>query len=74
MNPLFVCAQDLTTEQVCHPLSALRGLVTEGSNLLLLRLAALRRTVPAHMTFLSFDQELRLIRSTVVRRHAGVAP
>lgn len=64
---MFVSAQDLTTEQVSHPLSALRGLVTEGSNLLLLRLIARRKTVPQQMTFLAFDQGLRLTHSTVVR-------
>lgn len=68
----IVCAQDLTTEQVSYPLSTLRGLVTEGSNLLLLRLISLRKTVPQQMTFLAFDQGLRIIHSTVVRYDTSV--
>lgn len=59
-------------EEVSYPLSALRGLVTEGSSLLLLRLMALRKTVRPQMNFVSFDQELRVIRSTVVRHDAGL--
>lgn len=72
VNLSFVCSQDLTTEQISYPLSALKGLVTEGSNLLLLRLVALRKTVPQQMTFLAFDQGLRIIHSTVVRYDANV--
>lgn len=72
LNPSFVRAQDSTTELVSYPLSALRGLVTEGSNLLLLRLIALRKRAPQQMTFLSFDQALRIIPSTVVRYDTSV--
>lgn len=71
-NSLFLRAQDSKTERVSYPLSALRGLVTEGSSLLLLRLMALRKTAPRQMTFLSLDQELGLVHSTVVRRDTGL--
>uniref|UniRef100_A0A3Q3Q681 Ciliogenesis-associated TTC17-interacting protein n=1 Tax=Monopterus albus TaxID=43700 RepID=A0A3Q3Q681_MONAL len=49
---------EVMKESVSYPMSALRGLVTEGSNLLLMRLIALRKMVPEHMTFISFDQGL----------------
>uniref|UniRef100_A0A667YER8 Ciliogenesis-associated TTC17-interacting protein n=1 Tax=Myripristis murdjan TaxID=586833 RepID=A0A667YER8_9TELE len=49
---------------VSYHLSAVRGLVTEGSNLLLMRLMALRKKVPENMTFISLDQELHIIHTT----------
>jgi len=61
-----VCVQETTMESVSHPMSVLSGLVTEGSSLLLMRLMALRKTVPEHMTFISLDQGLRIIRTTFV--------
>uniref|UniRef100_A0A3Q2XP82 Ciliogenesis-associated TTC17-interacting protein n=1 Tax=Hippocampus comes TaxID=109280 RepID=A0A3Q2XP82_HIPCM len=36
------------------------SLVTEGSNFLLMRLLALRKKIPEHMTCISFDQKLRI--------------
>ncbi|XP_068594320.1 ciliogenesis-associated TTC17-interacting protein isoform X2 [Cebidichthys violaceus] len=51
-------------ESVSYPMSDLNGLVTEGSNLLLMRLLALRKEVPEHMTFISFDQGLHIIHTT----------
>lgn len=67
-----MCVQDVTKESVSYPMSVLRGLVTEGSNLLLMRLIALRKKVPEHMTFISFDQGLHIIRSTFVSNYASV--
>ncbi|XP_041697245.1 ciliogenesis-associated TTC17-interacting protein isoform X2 [Coregonus clupeaformis] len=40
------------------------GLVCEGSNLLLLRVFALRKNIPENMTFLSFDQDAHISTST----------
>ncbi|TNM98043.1 hypothetical protein fugu_014289 [Takifugu bimaculatus] len=65
INKVTTVGEDLKTERVSYPLSALRGLVTEGCSLLLLRLIALRKSAPRQMTFLSLDQELRLVHSTV---------
>ncbi|KAM7378896.1 hypothetical protein PAMP_004488 [Pampus punctatissimus] len=56
--------EEVMKENVSYPMSVLKGLVTEGSNLLLMRLIALRKKVPEHMTFLSFDQGLRIIHTT----------
>ncbi|XP_061654587.1 ciliogenesis-associated TTC17-interacting protein isoform X2 [Phyllopteryx taeniolatus] len=56
--------KEVTRDSVWHPAAALRGLVTEGSNFLLMRLMALRKKVPEHMTFLSFDNKLRISRTT----------
>ncbi|KAI3375254.1 hypothetical protein L3Q82_021759 [Scortum barcoo] len=55
----------VTTESVSYPMSELRGLLTEGSNLLLMRLLALKKKVPGHMTFISFDQGLHIIHTTL---------
>lgn len=65
----MLCIQDVTMESVSYPMSALRGLVTEGSSLLLMRLIALRKKVPERMTFISFDQSLHIIRSTFVSNY-----
>ncbi|XP_061695640.1 ciliogenesis-associated TTC17-interacting protein [Syngnathoides biaculeatus] len=56
--------EDVTRDSVCYSADALRGLVTDGSNFLLMRLMALRKKVPEHVTFLSFDDKLRLCRAT----------
>ena len=61
-----VCSQEVTKESVSYPTSVLRGLVTEGSILLLMRLIALRKKVPEHMTFISFDKRLHIIHTTFV--------
>uniref|UniRef100_A0A3B4Z132 Ciliogenesis-associated TTC17-interacting protein n=1 Tax=Stegastes partitus TaxID=144197 RepID=A0A3B4Z132_9TELE len=61
---------EVRQESVSYPMSALRGLVTEGSNLLLMRLMALKKKVPEHMTFVSLDQRLRLIHTTFVSYYA----
>ncbi|XP_024908161.1 ciliogenesis-associated TTC17-interacting protein isoform X1 [Cynoglossus semilaevis] len=51
-------------ETFSYPLSDLRGLVTEGSILLLMRLFVTRKKVPDHMVFISFNQGLRMVHST----------
>ncbi|XP_069020631.1 ciliogenesis-associated TTC17-interacting protein [Embiotoca jacksoni] len=56
--------EEVTTECVSYPMSVLRGLVTEGSCLLLMRLIALRKKVPEHMTFVSFDRQSHIIHTT----------
>uniref|UniRef100_A0A8C6KX73 Ciliogenesis-associated TTC17-interacting protein n=1 Tax=Nothobranchius furzeri TaxID=105023 RepID=A0A8C6KX73_NOTFU len=48
-----------TKESVCYPMTALRGLVTEGSSLLMMRLIALRKKLPKNMSFVSLDQRLQ---------------
>ncbi|XP_075875907.1 ciliogenesis-associated TTC17-interacting protein [Nelusetta ayraudi] len=48
----------VTRESVSYPMSVLRGLVTEGSHLLLMRLFALRRQVPENMKFITLDKAL----------------
>ncbi|KAL3054811.1 hypothetical protein OYC64_017696 [Pagothenia borchgrevinki] len=55
---------ETTKESICYPMSALRGLVTEGSNFLLMRLIALRKRVPENMTFISFNHGLHIIHNT----------
>ncbi|KAM4604676.1 ciliogenesis-associated TTC17-interacting protein [Polymixia lowei] len=57
INTVNTVGEEVTQESVCYPLSVVRGLVTEGSNLLLMRLIALRKKVPENMTFITFDQE-----------------
>uniref|UniRef100_A0A665U1T5 Ciliogenesis-associated TTC17-interacting protein n=1 Tax=Echeneis naucrates TaxID=173247 RepID=A0A665U1T5_ECHNA len=59
-----MCMQEVTKESVSYPKSTLSGLVTEGSILLLMRLIALKKKVPAHMRFISFDQGLHIIHTT----------
>uniref|UniRef100_A0A3B4TKH9 Ciliogenesis-associated TTC17-interacting protein n=1 Tax=Seriola dumerili TaxID=41447 RepID=A0A3B4TKH9_SERDU len=59
-----VCVQEVTKETASYPTSVLRGLVTEGSILLLMRLIALRKKTPEHMTFISFDQGLHIMHTT----------
>ncbi|TKS80239.1 Ciliogenesis-associated TTC17-interacting protein [Collichthys lucidus] len=56
--------KEVTKESALYPMSVLSGLVTEGSNLLLMRLIALRKKVPEKMTFISFDQGLHIIHTT----------
>ncbi|XP_076018387.1 ciliogenesis-associated TTC17-interacting protein [Genypterus blacodes] len=56
--------EDVTKESVSYPMSDLRGLVTEGSGLLLMRLIALRKEVSENMTFISFDKDSHIISTT----------
>ncbi|XP_051902064.1 ciliogenesis-associated TTC17-interacting protein [Hippocampus zosterae] len=52
--------KEVTKDSVTYSMAALRGLVTEGSNFLLMRLLALRKKIPEHMTCISFDQKLHI--------------
>lgn len=54
----------ITKQSVSYPLSFARGFITEGSNLLLMRLFVLKKKVPQNMTFISIDQNLHIIRAT----------
>ncbi|XP_030608288.1 ciliogenesis-associated TTC17-interacting protein isoform X2 [Archocentrus centrarchus] len=56
--------EEVTEESISYPMSVLRGLVTEGSSLLLMRLMALRKKVPENMTFVSLDQGLHIIHTS----------
>lgn len=62
----------MTKESASYPMSVLRGLVTEGSNLLLMRLIALRKEVPEHMTFIALDQGLHITHTTFVSNYASM--
>ncbi|KAM6919959.1 ciliogenesis-associated TTC17-interacting protein [Lycodopsis pacificus] len=64
IDKVTTVGEETTMESVSYPMSALNGLVTEGSNLLLMRLLALGKKVPEHMTFISFDQGLHIIHTT----------
>ncbi|XP_029309756.1 ciliogenesis-associated TTC17-interacting protein isoform X2 [Cottoperca gobio] len=64
INKVTTVGEETTKESVSYPMSLLRGLVTEGSSFLLMRLTALRKKVPEHMTFISFDQGLHIIHTT----------
>ncbi|XP_044074962.1 ciliogenesis-associated TTC17-interacting protein [Siniperca chuatsi] len=64
IDKVTTVGEEVTKESVSYPMSVLRGLVTEGSNLLLMRLIALRKKLPEHMTFISFNQGLRIIHTT----------
>ncbi|KAK0134538.1 Ciliogenesis-associated TTC17-interacting protein [Merluccius polli] len=56
--------EEVTRQSDSHTLSALRGLLSEGSSLLLMRVMALRRSVPENMTLPSLDQESNLTHTT----------
>ncbi|XP_012723820.2 ciliogenesis-associated TTC17-interacting protein [Fundulus heteroclitus] len=56
--------EEVTKECVSYPMSVLRGLVTEGSSMLLMRLIALRRKVPENMVFIILDQSLHINHTT----------
>ncbi|CAJ1071628.1 ciliogenesis-associated TTC17-interacting protein [Xyrichtys novacula] len=64
INKVITVGEKVTKESSSYPVSILRGLITEGSNLLLMRLIALRRKVPENMSFLSLDPGLRIIHTT----------
>ncbi|KAM3866077.1 ciliogenesis-associated TTC17-interacting protein [Diretmus argenteus] len=64
IDKVTTVGEEVTRESASHPLSALRGLVTEGCNLLLMRLIALRKKVPENMTFISFNQGLHITHTT----------
>ncbi|KAL7386173.1 hypothetical protein ABVT39_004825 [Epinephelus coioides] len=64
IDKVTTVGEETKKESVSYPMSVLRGLVTEGSNLLLMRLISLRKKMPEHMTFISFDQGLHVIHTT----------
>lgn len=64
IEKVTIVGEEVTQENVSYPMSNIKGLVTEGSNLLLMRLIALRKKVPEHMTFISFDQGINIIHTT----------
>nr|XP_046263269.1 ciliogenesis-associated TTC17-interacting protein [Scatophagus argus] len=64
INKVTTVGEDVTKESISYPMSVLRGLVTEGSHLLLMRLIALRKKVPEHTIFVSFNQGLHIIHTT----------
>ncbi|XP_028282603.1 ciliogenesis-associated TTC17-interacting protein [Parambassis ranga] len=64
INKVTTVGEEVTKESISYPMSVLKGLVTEGSNLLLMRLFALRKKVPEHMTFVSLDQRLNIINTS----------
>ncbi|XP_059200935.1 ciliogenesis-associated TTC17-interacting protein isoform X2 [Centropristis striata] len=64
MDKVTTVGEETTKESVSYPMSVLRGLVTEGSSLLLMRLFNLRQKVPEHMTFLSLDKGRHIIHTT----------
>ncbi|XP_056247674.1 ciliogenesis-associated TTC17-interacting protein [Seriola aureovittata] len=64
IDKVTTVGEEVTKETASYPTSVLRGLVTEGSILLLMRLIALRKKTPEHMTFISFDQGLHIMHTT----------
>uniref|UniRef100_A0A3P9H718 Ciliogenesis-associated TTC17-interacting protein n=1 Tax=Oryzias latipes TaxID=8090 RepID=A0A3P9H718_ORYLA len=56
--------EEVTKENASYPMSSLRGLITEGSSLLLMRLITLRKTVPENMQFVTLDKQLNIIHIT----------
>ncbi|XP_078791593.1 ciliogenesis-associated TTC17-interacting protein isoform X2 [Oryzias latipes] len=56
--------KEVTKESASYPMSSLRGLITEGSSLLLMRLITLRKTVPENMQFVTLDKQLNIIHIT----------
>ncbi|XP_056149789.1 ciliogenesis-associated TTC17-interacting protein [Lampris incognitus] len=64
INKVTTIGEQETKDTISYPMSVLRGLVTEGSNLLLMRILALRKKVPENINFITFDQELHITRTT----------
>ncbi|XP_034559178.1 ciliogenesis-associated TTC17-interacting protein [Notolabrus celidotus] len=64
INKVTTVGEEVTKERVSYPVSVLRGLVTEGSNLLMMRLFALRKKVPEKVSFVSLNQGLHIIHTT----------
>uniref|UniRef100_A0A8C8GCQ6 Ciliogenesis-associated TTC17-interacting protein n=1 Tax=Oncorhynchus tshawytscha TaxID=74940 RepID=A0A8C8GCQ6_ONCTS len=54
------CFSFCLRQTLLYPVSSLKGLVCEGSSLLLLMLLHLRKNLPKNMTFLSFHQDTHL--------------
>ncbi|XP_028986889.1 ciliogenesis-associated TTC17-interacting protein [Betta splendens] len=66
MDKVTTMGEEVTKESVSYPMSVLRGLVTEGSNLLLMRLLALRKEVPENMTFTFIDQNFHIVHTSFI--------
>ncbi|XP_040027797.2 ciliogenesis-associated TTC17-interacting protein isoform X1 [Gasterosteus aculeatus] len=64
IDKVITVGEETTMESVSYPMSVLNGLVTEGSNFLLMRLFAVGRKVPEHMTAISFDPGLHIQHTT----------
>ncbi|XP_026004604.1 ciliogenesis-associated TTC17-interacting protein-like isoform X2 [Astatotilapia calliptera] len=64
IHKVTTVGEEVTEESMSYPMSVLRGLVTEGSSLLLMRLIALRRKMPENMTFVSLDPGLHIINTS----------
>ncbi|XP_029970643.1 ciliogenesis-associated TTC17-interacting protein [Salarias fasciatus] len=64
INEVTRMGEEVTKKSISYPVSALRGLVTEGSSLLLMRLIALRKKMPENTMFVSLDQEFRIVHTT----------
>ncbi|XP_037537394.1 ciliogenesis-associated TTC17-interacting protein [Nematolebias whitei] len=64
IDKVTTVAEEKTKESMSYPMSVLRGLVTEGSSLLLMRLMAQRKKVPENVTFISLDQKFGISHST----------
>ncbi|XP_010887155.1 ciliogenesis-associated TTC17-interacting protein [Esox lucius] len=69
VNKITTVGEEVKRQILSYPLSSLKGFVCEGSNLLLLRVLALRRNVPENMIFLSFSQDKNI--STCTYRDLG---
>uniref|UniRef100_A0A3Q4HE22 Ciliogenesis-associated TTC17-interacting protein n=1 Tax=Neolamprologus brichardi TaxID=32507 RepID=A0A3Q4HE22_NEOBR len=70
IHKVTTVGEEVTEESMSYPMSVLRGLVTEGSSLLLMRLIALRRKMPENMTFVSLDPGLHIINTSFVSLYA----
>ncbi|KAM9719363.1 ciliogenesis-associated TTC17-interacting protein [Menidia menidia] len=64
IDKVITVGEEVTKESASYAMSDLRGLVTEGSSLLLMRLLALRKDVPDRMAFISLDQSLQITPTT----------
>ncbi|KAF3699005.1 Ciliogenesis-associated TTC17-interacting protein [Channa argus] len=64
IDKVTTVGEEVTKKSVSYPMSVLRGLVTEGSNLLLMRLIALGKAMPENMTFITFDEGLHIVHTT----------
>ncbi|KAM9789296.1 ciliogenesis-associated TTC17-interacting protein [Neosynchiropus ocellatus] len=64
VNKVTVVGEEVSKVSVSYPMSDLRGLVTEGSNLILMRLLALRKKVPKDMMCICFDSGLHIIQTS----------
>ncbi|XP_039458417.1 ciliogenesis-associated TTC17-interacting protein [Oreochromis aureus] len=64
IHKVTTVGEEVTEESMSYPMTVLRGLVTEGSSLLLMRLIALRKKMPKNMAFVSLDPGLHIIHTS----------